>query len=461
MFSRNTYSTRREQLKKDVGSGIIVLPGNDEVGMNYKDNIYHFRQDSTFLYFTGIDRPDVILIIDIDNNTETLFGDDLTIEQMVWTGPVENLTSQADKSGIAAVKKYDVAETVIKQAIASKQDIHFIPPYRGVIAAKLSDWLNVPYNTLKERASLPLIKAIINQRSYKSAEEIVQIEEAINTTSAMQLKAIELGSPGITEYEIAGQLTGIAFGGGGNLSFPIILTANGQFLHNHASHAPLESGRLVLCDCGAENPMRYAGDLTRTSPVDKKFTARQKDVYEIVLNAQTAAIEALKPGTLFWDVHFIACTKLAEGLKNLGIIKGDVKEAVAAGVHTLFFQCGLGHMMGLDVHDMENLGEEYVGYTDTLKKSKEFGTRSLRLGRALEPGFTVTVEPGLYFVPDLIDAWHADKKHLDFINYDKAKEFKDFGGIRIEDDYLITPIGGRLLGKPLAKTIAEIEALKE
>jgi Xaa-Pro aminopeptidase len=276
----------------------------------------------------------------------------------------------------------------------------------------------------------------------------------------MQLKAIELGKAGLTEYEVAAHVHAAAINGGGDLSFPIILTTNGQFLHNHVGRSKLEAGKLLLCDCGAENAMHYAGDLTRTSPVDKKFTSRQKDVYEIVLHAQLEAIKALAPGKLFRDVHFLAAEKLVEGLKTLGVIKGDVKEAVANGAHTLFFQCGLGHMMGLDVHDMENLGEQYVGYTDTIKKSTEFGTRSLRLGRALEPGFTVTIEPGLYFVPDLIDMWRAQNKLTDFINYDKADMFKDFGGIRIEDDYLITETGGQLLGKPLAKTIKEIEDLK-
>ncbi|MBN9295666.1 MAG: aminopeptidase P N-terminal domain-containing protein [Filimonas sp.] len=460
MFSKDTYTSRRERLKKEVGAGLILLPGNEEVGMNYKDNLYHFRQDSTFLYFTGIDRADLVFIFDIDNNKEYLLGDDLTIEQLVWTGPVEPLSSFAAKSGIENVLSYNEAAAMLKKAATAKKQIHYIMPYRGDIAIRISEWLGIPYSSLKQQSSLTLIRAVINQRAYKSAEEIIQIEESINITAQMQLKAIELGKAGLTEYEIAGHVHGTAISGGGNLSFPIILTTNGQFLHNHVGKSKLESGKLLLCDCGAENSMHYAGDLTRTSPVDKKFTPRQKEVYEIVLHAQLEAIKALAPGKLFRDVHFLAAEKLTEGLKSLGIIKGDVKEAVAHGAHTLFFQCGLGHMMGLDVHDMENLGEEYVGYTETLKKSTEFGTRSLRLGRALEPGFVVTVEPGLYFVPDLIDSWRAANKLTQFIDYDKADTFKDFGGIRIEDDYLITDTGGQLLGKPLAKTIAEIEDLK-
>ena len=460
MFSANTYKERRSKLKSLTGSGLILLPGNEEVGMNYRDNVYHFRQDSTFLYYTGIDRPNLVFIIDIDNNTETLFGDDLTVDQVVWTGPVDPLSVFADKSGIDTVRSYPAVVASLQKAVQQKQTIHFLYPYRGEIIVRLSEWLNIPVNQLQQKVSLSLTKAVIAQRSYKTEEELKEIDEAVNLTSAMQLKAIQLSRPGIKEYEIAGQLEGVATAGGGSLAFPIILTVNGQYLHNHAGGNILKSGQMVLCDCGAENTMRYAGDMTRTCPVDKKFTAQQREVYDIVLNAQVSAVNALKPGVLFKDIHLLAAEKLADGLKQLGLLNGDMKEAVALGVHTLFFQCGLGHMMGLDVHDMENLGEEYVGYTDTLKKSKEFGLKSLRLGRALEEGFVVTIEPGIYVVPELIDQWQSQNKHKDFINYDKVNAFRSFGGIRIEEDYFITSTGSRLSGKPFAKTADEIEALK-
>jgi len=460
MFSANTYRERRNKLRSLVGSGIILLPGNDEVGMNYRDNVYHFRQDSTFLYYTGIDRPDLFFIIDIDNNTETLYGNDLTVDQIVWTGPVDSLSVFATKSGINTIQPYNEAEVVLKKAVQQKQAVHYLLPYRGEIAIKLSEWLGIPVKQLQPKVSMPLTRAVISQRSYKTGEEITELDKAVDLTSAMHLKAIQSSRPGITEYEIAGQLEGVATSGGGQLSFPIILTVNGQYLHNHAGSNVLKNGQMVLCDCGAETAMHYAGDMTRTFPVDKKFTAQQREVYDIVLNAQVAAVEALKPGVLFKDVHLLASEKLAEGLKQLGLLKGDMKEAVSLGVHTLFFQCGLGHMMGLDVHDMENLGEEYVGYTDTLKKSTEFGLKSLRLGRALEEGFVVTIEPGIYVIPELIDQWQAQNKHKDFVNYDKVNAFRSFGGIRIEEDYFITASGSRLLGKPFAKTANEIEALK-
>lgn len=461
MFSAATYQQRRNELKSLVAKGIILLPGNEESSMNYKDNLYHFRQDSSFLYYTGIDRPDLFLVIDIDNNTETIFGNEFTVEETVWRGPSPSLSIFAAKAGIDKVQPVADIQKVLSSAVQKKQSIHFTPPYRPETAVKIAEWLGIAYTALKEHVSVSLIKAIIAQRSYKSAEEVVEIEKAVDLTAAMHLKAIQLSRPGITEYEIAGQLQGVAISGSGQLSFPIILTVNGQYLHNHAGGNILQSGQMVLCDCGAETAMHYAGDMTRTMPVDKKFTTRQREIYDIVLHAQQSAVAAMKPGKLFKEIHFVACEKLAEGLQQLGLIKGDIKEAVSLGVHTLFFQCGLGHMMGLDVHDMENLGEQYVGYTDTLLKSKEFGLKSLRLGKALEEGFVVTVEPGIYIIPELIDQWQAEKKFADFINYDKVNQYRDFGGIRVEEDFIITANASRLLGKPFAITADAVEALKE
>jgi Xaa-Pro aminopeptidase len=338
--------------------------------------------------------------------------------------------------------------------------IHFLPPYRPENILKLSGWLGIPGGSLATHASVPLIRAVVAQRSIKTAEEIAQIEEAVETTVAMHLAAIKGCRDGMTEAQLAGALQGIAISGGGNLAFPTILTVNGQVLHNHYGPTVMREGRLAICDAGAENAMHYAGDMTRTFPVGKRFTSRQREMYDIVLRAQETAAQALRPGVLFRDVHALAARVLVEGLKEAGVMKGDPGEAVAAGAHTIVFQCGLGHMMGLDVHDMEDLGEEYVGYTETMKKSKEFGWKSLRLARALEPGFVVTVEPGLYFIPQLMDQYRAERKFMEFIHYDKLDTFRDFGGIRIEEDFVITEEGSRLLGKPLAKTAEAIEALR-
>lgn len=446
MFSKELYQQRRNALKIAIGEGIIIFPGNEESGMNYKDNVYPFRQDSCFLYFTGIDRPDLTFIIDIDNDQEILFGDEATVEDIVWTGPQEELALQAERSGIAFTRE----KIEITNALKGSRKIHFLPPYRAETSLKLISW------GLTDQPSVPLIKAVVAQRSVKGTEEVVEIEKSVATTVLMQQKAMEIAAAGLSETFIAGQLQSVAIAGGGNLAFPTILTVNGQFLHNHPTSTLLQPGQLVLCDCGAENDMHYAGDLTRTFPLDGKFSPLQQEVYSIVSNAHQKASEALKPGILFKDVHLLACEQLAIGLTDLGLMKGDPRQAVAEGAHALFFQCGLGHMMGLDVHDMENLGEEYVGYTEELKKSTQFGLKSLRLGRGLEAGFVLTVEPGLYFVPDLIDSWAAQKKHEAFINYEKAAAFKSFGGIRIEEDFLVTANGSRRLGPPLAKTAEEI-----
>jgi Xaa-Pro aminopeptidase len=460
MFDKQIYIARRQRLKQQLGKGLLLFLGNEESSMNYKDNWYHFRQDSTFLYFFGLDKPGLAAIIDVEGDKDILFGRELTLDEIVWMGPQPSIADQAAKAGITDVRPPNELAGVLHAATAAARSIHFLPPYRPENIQKLSAWLGIAPAVVKERASVAFIKAVVAQRSIKSAEEVEQIEEAVNITAAMHLAAIKGAREGMTEAQLAGVLQGIAISEGGNLSFPTILTVNGQVLHNHYSSTVMHAGQMVLCDAGAENAMHYAGDMTRTFPVGKQFSGIQREMYDIVLSAQEAAVAALKPGVLFRDVHFLAAEKLVEGLKAMGVMKGDVKEAVAAGAHTMVFQCGLGHMMGLDVHDMEDLGEPYVGYTDELKKSTEFGLKSLRLGRALEPGFVVTIEPGLYFIPELMDLRKSEKKYFAFINYDKLEAFRSFGGIRIEEDLLITDTGSKLLGKPLAKRAEEIEALR-
>lgn len=461
MFSKDIYNNRRQQLKAAVKNGILLFPGNGESSMNYKDNWYPFRQDSTLLYYTGITNiPNIYFLIDLDNDQEILFGDSPTLEEMVWTGAVDPLSVFAEKSGIANLKSMKDLNGFLKNRLQKGQKVHYLPPYRSEITIQLSELLDIPVQKVTQNKSEAFIKAVVAQRSIKSPEEVKEIHKAVNITAEMHTHAIQHSLHGRTEKEIAGELQAIAIGGGGNISFPIILTKNGQYLHNHATQNTIHNGDIVLCDAGAETAMGYAGDMTRTFPVGETFTNLQKEVYKIVLNAHEVAIEALKPGILFKDIHLLACTKLAEGLKSMDLMKGNVNEAVAKGAHTLFFQCGLGHMMGLDVHDMENLGEQYVGYTNDLKKSTEFGLKSLRLGKALQPGFVLTIEPGIYFNPFLIDAWKAQKKYTDFVNYNEVDKFKNFGGIRVEEDFVITKSGSNLLGNPLAKTPEALENLK-
>lgn len=451
MFSKEVYTQRRKKLVNDVGSGLILLMGNEESSKNYGDNHYPFRQDSNFLYFFGLDRAGLVAIIDIDNNQEIIFGEDVNVEDVIWTGALPSLKNQAHSVGVQNTQSYHNVAKVISEALKNKRQIHYLPPYRHDNIQKLSNWLNIPLEILKVKSSVPLVKAIVNQRSIKSEIEVVEIENAVNVTIDMQLKAAEMAQEGRSETEIAGVIHGIALSAGGNVTFPTILTVNGQILHNHAQGNILKNNQMLLVDCGAETSMHYGGDLTRTFPVGDKFTAKQKEIYDIVVKSHEAAIAFLEPGKYFWDVHILACEMLAEGLKSVGLMKGDVKDAVRQGAHAMFFQCGLGHQLGLDTHDMEDLGEEYVGYTDDLKKSTQFGLKSLRLGRQVEEGFVLTVEPGIYIIPELIDLWKSENKFLDFINYDNLQKYRDFGGIRIEEDLLITKDGNRVLGKDFSR----------
>ncbi|MDB5279418.1 MAG: Xaa-Pro aminopeptidase [Ferruginibacter sp.] len=461
MFSKEIYINRRNQLKSLVGSGIILLIGNEQSSMSFKDNWYPFRQDSSFLYFTGLDTPALAAIIDVDNNTEIIFGEESGVDDIIWNGHTPSLKEMAERSGCSTTKPFNELKSFIKNAADRHQSIHYLPPYRPEQALLLSHLLSTPLTGVDAGVSTILIQAIVSLRSIKGKEEVEEIKKAVAISEALHLTGMRESRAGLTEAHVAGLVQSVAISGGGNLSFPTILTTHGEILHNHYGNHILPPGKMVLLDAGAETAMHYAGDLTRTFPVDAAFTSLQKDVYNIVLNALQTAAAAVQPGKLFKDIHLLAATKLTEGLTALGLMKGDAKEAVAAGAHTLFFQCGLGHMMGLDVHDMENLGEQYVGYTPEMKKSTEFGLKSLRLAKALEAGYVVTVEPGLYFIPELMDIWAAEKKLSQFINYDQLPAFRDFGGIRIEDDYLVTPTGSELLSTSLPRTVPEIEAIRQ
>ena len=459
MVETKVYKDRRDILKRRLGSGVVLLPGNEESAMNYADNCYLFRQDSTFLYYIGLNKPHLTAIIDIDEGREILFGDNPTTEQIIWSGTAPSLDELAARAGIDEYQPYEGTKTYLNKH-AKDRTVHYLPPYRPEHTLKLQNWLGLNPDEISKGTSEEFIKAVVKQRSVKSKQEIMRIAEAVNMSGQMQLEAIRCTRPGMKEYEVMSRVHQKALEKGGRLSFPVILTKHGETLHNHSYGHTIKEGDMVLCDAGAEHLDGYAGDLTRTFPAGRQFSDLQRTVYSIVLEAQFAAEESLKPGVRFLDVHLVACRKLVEGLKQLGLMKGDATEAVKAGAHALFFQCGLGHMMGLDVHDMENLGEEYVGYTEELTKSKQFGMKSLRLGRAVKPGFVVTIEPGLYFIPELIDDWGNQKKHKAFINYKKLEDFRDFGGIRVEDDYLVTEDGCSLLGDPIPKKISEIEELR-
>ncbi len=456
MFKKETYIARREQLRKDVGHGIIILPGNHEAPCNYKDNTYWFRQDSTFLYFFGLQREDLVGVLDCDTGKDYIFANDYDIDDIIWTGPLPSVKELAASVGVD--NSGSLADLSAFVAKAATKDVHYLPPYRADITRQMSELLGLKYAAVNRYASMPLTLACVKQRSIKSAEEIEEIERAIAIAYNMHVGAMKMAMPGRYEYELAGFMEGEAWKGNGPVSFPVIMTIHGETLHNHGHNHRLEEGRMLVMDAGCETPMNYCSDITRSVPVGGKFNSRQKAIYEMVLAANMEAIRVTRPGITYQEVHTAASRILAQGYKDLGILRGNLDDIVANGAHSLFMPHGLGHMMGLDVHDMENYGQINVGYDDETRPSTQFGLASLRCGRRLQPGFVITDEPGCYFIPALIDKWHAEGTNKDFINFDELEKWKDFGGIRIEDDVLVTDDGCRVLGKPIPKSVADIEA---
>ena len=446
MFNKETYIDRRKELKQLVGEGIIVLFGNNESPANYPANAYApMRQDSTFLYYFGQHRDGLVGVIDIDNDTEIIFGDDIDVEDIVWMGFTPSVADLASEVGVGNTAPMAELKTLCNKA--KGRTIHFLPPYRFDTKIQIMDLLGIHPAQQKEAASLKLIKAVVKMRATKSAEEIAYIDAACDVGYVMHTTAQLLIRPGVTERFVAGQVDGIARSLAQGSSFATIFSQHGEIMHGNPSDAKLEAGRLALCDAGCELN-DYCSDHTRTMPVSGKFTQRQLDIYSIVEACHDYVLEVAKPGVKYADVHFAVCRLMTERLKELGLMKGDVDEAVAAGAHAMFLPHGLGHMMGMDVHDMEGLGQIYVGFDEETRPNLEqFGTNCLRMGRKLEEGFVVTDEPGIYFIPALIDEWKASGHCKEFLNFDKLETYKDFGGIRIEDDILITKDGCHFLGQ--------------
>ncbi|MDR2138504.1 MAG: aminopeptidase P N-terminal domain-containing protein [Tannerella sp.] len=457
MFKKQTYMERRAALKKAVGTGLLLFLGNDECSCNYADNTYPFRQDSTFLYFFGLSFAGLSAVMDLDEDREVIFGDEWTMDAIVWLGARPTLREKCEAAGIRHVKPAGELVACLQNAVRQGRPVHYLPPYRPEHQIKL--WTLLGVLPGKETPSTLFVKGVVNLRNYKTEEEIAEIEKACLVTADMHVAMIKTVRPGIREYEVVAAVEAVATAHNCRLSFPTIATVHGQTLHNHDHSHTVKSGDLFLLDAGAETETGYAGDMSTTVPADPVFTARQRDVYDLQTACYEAAVAALRPGIRFEEVYDISAKVIVEGLKSLGLMRGDAAEAVAAGAHALFYPHGLGHMMGLDVHDMENLGEIYVGY-DGQPKSRQFGRRSLRLARKLEPGFVHTVEPGIYFIPELMDRWYAEKNFADFINYDRVMTYRDFGGIRNEDDYLITDTGARLLGKKLSRKAEDLERMR-
>ena len=459
MFKKEVYISRRKKLTSLVSDGLILIVGNKDVSFNYPANIYTFRQDSSFLYFFGVKEPNVVGIIDANSGEEYMFGNDVDIDDIIWMGKLPTMKDFAEKNGVKNTAPLLGATDFIKKAISKGRKIHFLPTYRAETKLQLQELLNIPANEINSNVSEELINAVVKLREKKDEYEIANIETSIDVAYKMHTTAMKMAQAGMTEQEIFGTMEGIALAGGGPVSFPVILSVNGNILHNHHHHNTLKEGQLLLADAGAESSMHYCSDITRVSPVGGKFSSKQKDIYQAVLDANVEVIQNSKAGVAYKDMHILSAKIIAERLKSVGLMKGNVEDAVANGAHALFYPHGLGHMMGLDVHDMEGFGEDYIGYNNEFKRSNQFGLAFLRMARKLEEGFVMTVEPGIYFIPELIDIWKSESKFKEFINYDKLEDYKTFGGIRIEDDILITKDSCRVLGKPIPKTVKDVEAM--
>ncbi len=457
MFRSEVYIKRRSILHEKMGNGIALFLGNEESPFNYPNNPYHFRQDSNFLYYFGLDLPGFAGLMDFDSGNDTIFGNDVDIDDIIWMGVQPTVAELASLCGVNMTRSMKELESYVSDALDKGREIHFLPPYRGETKMTLASLLNENPLMMKSKPSEKLVRAVITMRSVKDAVEIKEIEDAVAIAYDMHVMAMKMCEPGVREQEIYGKIEGISLAAGAGVSFPVILSMNGQTLHNHDHSGVLEEGRFMVVDAGAETNRHYASDITRTTPVGRRFNSMQKEIYEIVLKANMEAIRVTSPGGSNRDTHILASKVLTSGLKDIGLMKGDVDEAVMSGAHSLFMPHGIGHMLGLDVHDMEGLGENLVGYSDKIKRSDQFGLAFLRFALVYQPGHVFTIEPGIYFIPDLIDIWSSGKKFTEFINYDMVKKFLPVGGVRIEDNILITDKGHMVLGEAIPKSVSEIE----
>ena len=460
MFTKETYIGRRAELARRVGKGLILLPGNPEVPNNYPNNTYYFRQDSTVRYYFGLDVPSLIGLIDAESGEAMLFGDDFTVEDIIWTGPMPTIREQGAEVGVEKTYARNAIRDVLRKAIEQNRPVHYLPPYRAELKISMAEMLGIRLDMLHERKSLDLMFAVAEMREKKSAEEIEALERAFKIGYQMHITAMRMCRPGVVEREIAGRLEGIAKSYGQGVSFPTIVTQHGEILHNHNHDGVLESGRLLLVDGGGESVEGYCSDHTRTYPVNGKFTDVQKDIYNIVLRAHSEVKDMIKPGTMYTDIHRAAYLSLAEGLKGVGLIKTTAEDAVDAGALYMFMPHGLGHGMGMDVHDLENIGERSFDFSTVAERAAKSATCIHRGSWRVEPGTVMSDEPGIYFIPALIDKCKAEGKFQGIVNYEALDAYRNFGGIRIEDDVLVTETGSRFIGdKLLPLTVEELEAV--
>ncbi len=458
MFDARTYAARRSALRARMPGGLIVFVGACEAAMNYRGNPYHFVQDGSFNYFFGLNQPGLIGIMDLDSGEEALFGADADLETWVWEGPTPSLAERGASIGVARTGPLADAARWTREALAKGRPVHYPPPYRSRGVVILGDLLDRAPAEIAAGASPALIRAIVALREVKGPEEIAEIESALEVTAAMHRLAMAQARPGVLEREVVAQIEQLPRTADWRLAYAVIFSKRGEILHNHDYSRRLEAGDIVVNDSGSASALGYASDISRTLPIGGAFTSRQRELYEVVHAAQSAAIAAAAPGAPFVDLHKLAARIMVEGLKAQGVFRGAAEDIVESGAYAVVFPGGLGHQMGLDVHDMESLGEDHVGYDDDHVRSDLFGMNRLRLAKPLKAGMVVTIEPGLYFIPPLIEAWAAENRFGEFIDYEALRRFADFGGMRIEDDVLITESGCRILGPHIPRAAAEVEA---
>ena len=469
MFESIVYVNRRRGLLEQMASrgahGIAVFLGNVDAATNYRGNDYKFRQDSNFLYYWGIDEPWFAAVLDLDTAQECLYGNDVDIDDIIWMGPQPTVASKGALIGCAATAPLAEFDKAVAAAVAAGRQVHFLPPARYYNQMKLSQLTGLSTDSVRKvapvaagGASEELVKSVVAMRLIKEQCEIEELDKAADIGYEMHTEARRGCKPGVLEQEIVGHMEGVTYSKGWGPSFTTILSQNGETLHNHSHHQIITPGRLLVVDAGAESNTHYASDFTRTYPCSGKFTTKQREIYDIVQQANDYAYSLTKPGTTYWDVHYATARFLLEGLKAIDLVRGDVDEMLPLGISGLFMPHGLGHNMGMDVHDMEDLGENYVGYAEDQKRHPLLGLGNLRMARRLEPGHVVTDEPGLYFIPALIEQWKKEGTDKGFVNYAQLESYYDFGGIRLEDDILVTVDGARRLGSrrlPILSTDVE------
>jgi Xaa-Pro aminopeptidase/Xaa-Pro dipeptidase len=458
MFSKNTYIQRRQALRERLGGGLVLLVGNLDAPINFAHNVYPFRQDSTFAYFFGVSRPGLSAIIDLDGGGEAIYGDEVSFDDRIWLGEGVSLAQQCAAVGCATLKPAADVQAVVAEALKRGREVHFLPPYRAETTLLLARLLGLAPQQVADNASRTLIKAVVGLREIKDAGEIEQIEQALVVANEMHLAAMQATRPGVMECDVVAVMRSVLGRHGLQEAYQPVFTRHGEILHNNEYGSRLETGDLVVNDAGASTILGYASDVTRTLPVGGRFLAHQRELYSLLVLVQEEAIALMRPGLPYADVHRLAALRMVEGMTDLGFFKGSAAQVVESGAYAICFPHGLGHQIGLDVHDMEALGEDYVGYDKDVSRSRLFGQCNLRMGKRLQAGMVLTVEPGIYFIPGLIERWHAEKRHAGLICFERFKGYCGFGGMRVEDVVAVGASSARVLGPHTPKQADEIEA---